>query len=181
MHMTNFFRVLSFATIFFVLTGCGFHLRGSYDIPAYLETVYISPEQPFEPFQQSLRKALKKQQIQILDKPNEDSTILTLNVPNIVEEVLAYGPSGQPQRVAIRYSIGYTLSVPSMNTVSRTIQRSRTLTQNNNSLLSNTNEFRTAESELIQEVTYSLIRQISTRPANKSESQDSSSEEINPC
>lgn len=148
--------------------------------PDYLQTIYITPNEPNEPFQRELRSRLYKHCIQILCEHHKNVTTLILNHPTVSEQVIASGPSDQVQRYKLIYSITYTLILPEVK-YTRTITRSRELSRTTNQLLSNSSEQQKVLQELISESVNELLRQITAGPPHTMPCTDALPADNNPC
>lgn len=184
--MQSFIRLLKLATIAILLSsvvGCGFKLRGMLTVPSYLKTVYITPVDPYEPFQRELRYRLKRVHINVICYPNDNVTVLEIYSPEFKEEILAYSTSGQVQRSKLTYSIKYRLTTKDASDIdyTNTVMRTRELSKSNNQLLVNESEEQIVRKELLNETVSELLRQITTRPRYKESLQDSSPIDDNPC
>ena len=159
------------------LTGCGFHLRGSFEIPACYQVLKICPNQPLEPFQRHLRKALIANCVQIVDPncppacPTADlqtantTNIATLNLlsQDFSETIVAYGTDGQPNRSILRLKIAYQLKTPNCpETPINFIQVERELALKPNAVLGTDNEREYLISELYLDAVTQFIRQLSS-------------------
>lgn len=162
---------------------CGFKMRGSLDVPNYLRTICITPNEPYEPFQSELRTRLKQNDIKILVSPTTQTPILELSKFTSSDQVLAYGSSGEVQRYKLSVNVSYTLIVKGKDSLrlQRSITRSRELNRSNNMLLSNEGEAQIVKQELLKEAVSELLRQITARPSNKEPTASSSTTSDNPC
>jgi LPS-assembly lipoprotein len=124
------------------LGACGFKLRGDLTIPSYLQTVYISPNDPYESFQRELRYRLKRHNVNIVNRASPDVTELEVSKPEISKQLLAESTSGQGQRFKLIFSIKYKIRSKDKESSQeqRSITRSRELSKTNNMLLSDENE-----------------------------------------
>lgn len=176
------FRVIIILVSAITLCGCvcGFKLRGNYDIPQDLKTVYITPDNPFDPFQVRVRKLLKINNIKVICEPRDGVTRLYLGDTQFGEQVLAIGPSGQVQRFKYTLTVDYSLTATDTN-LKNTITRSRELGRSNNMLLSNQGEERIVRQELLDEAANALLRQIISRPTRNCAAYDSSTIDDSPC
>ncbi len=168
-------KQLGIIIVCLILAGCdGFKLRGSFVIPQYLRTVYISPCEPYEPLQSALRARLKRNNVKIANHSDENITILEVSKPTSQYQVLAYGSSGEVQRYNLTLTVTYTLITKGDNAqrISRTITRSRELNRSNNMLLSNEGEEQIVKRELLNEAVSEILRQITSRPRHNDD---------NPC
>lgn len=166
------------------LAGCNtFKLRGNYSIPTYLKTVYITPFDPYHPFQRELRYRLKRANVTVVNCPGPNTTMLELGQPAWNEQILAYSSSGQVQRSKLTYSVHYRLVTKDSSDIneSRTVSRTRELSKSNNELLTNDIEESIVRKELQNETVGELLRQITTRPRYKASMPDSSTIDNSPC
>ena len=165
------------------LSACGFKMRGDLTIPSYLQTVYITPNDPYESFQRELRYRLAKHKVTILKQTSADVTVLEVSKPEITQELLAESTSGQGQRLRLNFTIKYKLTIKDKSFVheQRSITRSRELSKTNNLLLSDENEEQLVKRELLLETVNELLRQLSTRPVHKESMPGSSTSDDNPC
>lgn len=183
-------NVSRLAKLAFIATACtvliccnGFKLRGSYSIPSYLKTVYITPIEPYEPFQRELRARLTRQDVKIVTYPADGVTILEISAPKFDEQILAYSTSGQVQRSKLTYSVTYKLITKDGTEISESnnVVRTRELSKSNNQLLTNEREENIVRRELLNETVLELLRQITTRPLHNAPMPDSSTTDDNPC
>lgn len=148
---------------------CGFKMRGALDVPDYLRTVCICPNEPYEPFQSALRKQLKQNDVKIVVQPNPNVAVLEISKFTSTDQVLAYGSSGEAQRYKLSVNVSYTLIIKGKDDLrlERSITRSRELNRTNNLLLSNEGEAQIVKKELLNEAVNELLRQITARPLHK--------------
>lgn len=167
-----------------VVGGCGgFHLRGRIAIPEYLRVVYITPQMPYIPLQSEVRAMLHANKVRILNHPSDGVSILELSDVSFVQQPLAFGSSGQLQRLNFLASLTYTFRVPGAQgfVKHKTIQMSRELNVSINELLSNENQSAIVKNELIKELANALLAQISSGPSDTTHNSSDSVAEDSPC
>ncbi len=183
-NMHQHIRILFVIIALLGLTGCGFKMRGSLEIPEYLKVVYLPTNDPYDPLQRELRYRLKQNHVRVIDHPQKDVTTVEVWGPDMGEEVIAFGSSGQVQRyrlsMTIRYRVLTRKGIENLNEI-RSITRMRELSQSNNALLSNESEKQTVKNELLNETVTELLRQLTTRPLNKSSVIDTTPMDNSPC
>lgn len=148
-----------------LLTGCGFHLRGSVSVPPELQTLCICPHDPFSPLQKYLRITLKNNGVCLVDyqaqfKPN--CATLTLISESIVDRPIAFGIDGQNNRMLIQLTVvyqiinmaGHDLICPT------TIQVERELNVNPNAVLGTQSERDRVLLDLYHDATAQIMRNL---------------------
>jgi LPS-assembly lipoprotein len=167
-----------------VLTGCaGFKLRGCLTIPHFLKTVYITPCEPYHPFQREIRYRLKGADVQVVDHPGPNITTLELDKPEFNEQILAYSSSGPVQRSWVTYSVKYRLITKDGSDidVTRTVSRRREISKSINAQLTNEIEEQIVRKELLNETVNELLRQITSPRLLYKSMPDSSTIDDSPC
>lgn len=154
-------RKIAIAMFCFILAGCGgFQLRTAQKVPANLRTICITPYEPYEPLQRTLRTRLRAQNVNIVQDPKNSPAVLHLHKASSNEEILAIGSSGEVQRYKLSLNASYSLSTTSGINTQRTVIRTRELNRSNNMLLSNEGEEQIVKRELLNEVANEILRQI---------------------
>ena len=182
LNCRSLIKIISVVTLLLTVIGCGaFKQRGSLVIPDYLTTVYLTPDDPYEPLQRRLRYTLQKKQVRIINYPSDGVTNIYVSKPIIGRDVLASGPSGQVQRFRLTISTNFRLEIKSEPKIERTITRSREVSINNDKLLANESAEQIIRNELLTEIVNELLRQFTTRPLDKASVLDSSTADNSPC
>lgn len=153
-------------SLFLLLAGCGFHLKGVFSMPPSLKTLQISPDQPYDDFQRVLKQLLKNNHIQIVEhdraRPLPVAT-LTILSQTFSERTIAYGTNGLPNRAALELKISYQLS----NVQGKLLENSslvtveRELILDPNAILGTDNERGYLQTELYRDAASQLVRQLS--------------------
>jgi LPS-assembly lipoprotein len=148
------------------ITGCGFHLKGTFTIQNSLKILRISPHQPTDPLQKILRKSLKSNGVQIVEPQNSEATsvlLLTILSQTFTEKTVAYGADGQANRSVIQFNITYQISNSSGKIIfsNGTIKVERLLTINPNAVLGTDNERNYVNEQLYIDAASQLMRQLS--------------------
>jgi len=146
-----------------MLTGCGFKLRGAVKVPSSLTAIYLTPDNPYEPFQRSLRRALLKKGITIYNTKATKNTVpsLVLSPSLVTNQILAYGPNGLPQRYKISLAVDYQLLDANNQLLTQaTISKARNFTTNTNAMLASNHERDKILQELQLEAICDLLQQL---------------------
>ena len=145
-----------------LLSGCGFHLRGSFVIPEGLKQLIVMPDDPYQPFQRQLRYTLKKRGIDIV-APGYKAPTLTIHDENYSQQVLGLSPTGQAQQFRMFLNLSYSLkSIKGQELRANTIRVSKDFSADPNTVLSNDSGISIYKQELQQEAILQLIRQLTT-------------------
>ncbi len=159
-------KLFHFFIVFSLLTGCGFHLRGTFSIPSSLQTLQILPNQPYDPFQRALKQFLKSNNIKIVEQ-NIESNIrvatLTILSQTFSERAIAYGSNSLPNRAALELKISYQLTDIQGKSLGNNTQVTveRELMLNPNAVLGTDNERSHLQVDLYRDAASQLTRQLS--------------------
>ena len=146
-----------------IVSGCGFHLRGSFLIPVHLQKLFVTPDNLYEPLQRTIRRQLKQKGVLIIPQTKPNVLTLTLTEPQFSERILAYGSCGQSQCLQLQLTFKYQVDCGQKILRRLTLIRiSRDFTTSFNMVLSTNNEKSQIHSELLHEAASQLIRQLIT-------------------
>ncbi len=164
--LKKFSSGLYFTLLLCLVTGCGFHLRGVFNIPDALKVIHIVPNQPYDPFQRALRQTLKTNAVQLVDAElakASGAATLTILGHTISERTIAYGADGQPNRSLLTLTINYQLTDKNGKILveNGVAEIQRELAVNPNVVLGTDNERTRLKSEMILEGASQVVRQLS--------------------
>ncbi len=163
-----YIRLLPLFLVLLLVTGCGFHLRGAFQISPSLQVLQIQPNQPYDPFQRALRQILKSNQVTLVDDQNSNPKPTLLNIMNhsFSERVVAYGSDGQANRATLQLNVRYQILDPTgkINSQEKTVQVERELTINPSAVLATDNERTRLKADLYLDAAAQLVRQLSVIP-----------------
>ncbi len=98
---------LTFILLFsFVITSCGFHLRGNQDLSAVLPEVEIQGTSKHSELGRALSRALTAAKVNVLD---ESDTILDITRDTFSKRVLSLDSAGRANQYEISYQLSFTL------------------------------------------------------------------------
>jgi len=166
--LTKTTRLFLLALLTMSIVACGFHLRGEVNIPARLKTLTLTSDSGSNSFDQSLRIALTKAGVVIIDKANasKDTLELKINAISTSDTELARNSSNEVSQVQrtlsshyfIRKTDGKSLFGP------RVVSTSKTLT-NQDAEASAKLSYNTAQTESMNEdLANQLIYDLSYAP-----------------
>ncbi|MDH5601416.1 MAG: LPS assembly lipoprotein LptE [Gammaproteobacteria bacterium] len=89
-----------------ILSGCGFHLRGSQDLSAVLPEVQLSGVNQHSELGRDLIRALTNSKVTVVD---ESSMVLTVRKNSTTKRVLSVDSAGRANQYELNYQLGFTL------------------------------------------------------------------------
>jgi LPS-assembly lipoprotein len=128
-------RLVLLALLTMSIVACGFHLRGETNIPARLKVITLTSESGSDNFDRSLRIALNKVGVMVIDKVYADKNTLNLKINAIKTEdtELARDADNDLSQLQRRLSSNYFIRQADGKSVygPRTINTTKTLTNQN--------------------------------------------------
>ena len=156
-------RFLCVPLIALLLTACGFHLRGSFPLPAEMSITYISGTAEFDELYDDLRTALESQDARVTQDRSKASAVLSITKNTSSTDVLTVNLSGKALEYLIRHSIEFEVVAADGHMLldSQSVTASRTMKFNSNSVLSSEREWETIRRELTRDVVNLAMLRIS--------------------
>jgi len=100
-------RVLMLAAAALLLSACGFHLRGSAELPFSSMYVQVSDTSALA---HELKRALRVNNTRIVDTPAAAQTTLIILSEIREKQILSLGGQGRVREYQLRYRLGYQLT-----------------------------------------------------------------------
>lgn len=145
-----------------LLAGCGFKLRGNYNIPEVFQRLSVISETLHDPFANKIIRALKQNNITVLTTSSDDVPKLYISKYKLTQTILSYNMKGQPDSVNLILSFEYTITKNGKTLKpSAIVTKSLTYIINPNQPILNQSETATREKELQQKAIQVMLRQIS--------------------
>lgn len=92
-------------------TGCGFHLRGGYQLPAVMNATMIAFQSAVDfEFRDALENALRSSNATVVEHKDEASAVLSISKQKLEKRTLSINAQGQVQQYQLRYSVVYSLA-----------------------------------------------------------------------
>ena len=116
--------LVSLALIYSVvlLSGCGFHLRGSIDLPAELTEVALEGARPNGELGIALRNGFARVGGQVVDSAASANSVLVITQDSSSRRVLSVDSIGQANEYELAYTLGFRLDDP--DGTNRVVQQS---------------------------------------------------------
>ena len=105
-------RKIQFLAVLFLaatLTACGFHLRGSYELPAHLSPMYIHKESMSLKLFRELRSSLKLSGAELTEDATEAASELKVDFEQETREVISVDSLGRAREYRLIYRLTFTL------------------------------------------------------------------------
>ena len=93
-----------------LLSGCGFKLRGAYQLPPAMQQTYIDAASVNTDLLRSLSIALRASDIELLDAPSDDAAQLKLFKETRSKRVVSVDSRGRAREYTLSYAISFSLS-----------------------------------------------------------------------
>ncbi len=94
------------------LTACGFHLRGSVEIPPYLKTIQLEDASPATRIAPELERALQDEGVIVTGDVALANAVLRLHSESFTRRVQAVDASGKAQEYGLRYVVVFSVLGP---------------------------------------------------------------------
>ena len=140
----------------YALSGCGFHLRGTFNVP--FNTLYLQMT-PNTPFSTWLERRLKAEtHLKIVDQRDDAEAILQLVSENRNRDVLTFNDAGRVREYRLTMSISFRLTAPDGYEYLPTTRLStiRDISYSERNYLSQETE----EATLYRDMTFDLVEQL---------------------
>lgn len=139
-------RVLATCVALLLLAGCGFHLRGDFQVPAHLTEVAINAPKRSE-VASTLREALELRQVQVVNY-ELGIPLIDIGEDTLDRRILSLLPSGQVAEYEFIYTLPVTFTDSAGRVSHQAIQLTRDYQDDPNFALAKTREFELVISEM---------------------------------
>jgi len=92
------------------LTGCGFHLRGSTEMPVAMSVTYIQSDQLYSTLTRDFRRAFKAHDMSVTDKRSLATAVLRILGNEVEQVVLSVNTAGKVQEFEIRQTLTFSVT-----------------------------------------------------------------------
>ncbi|WP_051555090.1 LPS assembly lipoprotein LptE [Legionella fairfieldensis] len=147
---------------FLLLTGCGFHLRGFVDMPAWLNNVAIVIQNAHRDLGPLLKDQLESYNIKVNPNPGQASYLLIIESDSIQQQMTNVSASTAPRQYLLIYDVQFTVVKVKGNTIipSSHVSVTRQLTVNNNRILGSNSEEAQLLSEMRRDAAMQIMNQL---------------------
>ena len=134
-----------------MLSGCGYHLRGSIDMPEELKNMYVFNASL--PFQTELNAVLKSSKAKLATSPNDAGLVVKILREDITTRVLSIGSAGKSSESELNYVIRFQFFDNKENELmdEQTIEIAREYFNDQSAVLAKTNEEQIIRKEIYKQ------------------------------
>lgn len=145
-----------------VLSGCGFHMRGSIDLPEELTEVALEGARPNGELGVALRNGFARVGGQVVDSGESASSVLVITQDSYTRRVLSVDSIGQANEYELRYTVGFRLDDPggTNRVVQQSINLRRQYRYDPNLTLAKADEEARLVREMRQDAAHQLLRRL---------------------
>lgn len=143
------------------LTGCGFHLRGSTELPEELSEVALQGTRPNGDLGIAVRNGFTRVGGQLVDSTASARSVLVISQDSVSRRVLSVDSLGQANEYELAYTLGFRLDDThgANRVVQQTINLRRQFRYDPNLTLAKADE----EARLVREMRQDAVRQMVRR------------------
>ncbi|WPC73326.1 LPS-assembly lipoprotein LptE [Vibrio porteresiae] len=148
-----------------LLSACGFHLRGDYDIPDALDTMSFTSYDEYSTFTRVVKRQLRMNEINLVT-PAENVPNLTLVSESISERTLSLYQNTRAAEKELTFHAVYRVTIPEIGDKTFTTSVTRSYLDNPLSALAKSVERDMLEDEMRKLAASQIIRQMARLKAN---------------
>lgn len=141
-----------------VLSGCGFHPRGSLPLEKFPSLYLDAPKH--SDLAERLSLQLESNQVKLLEQMDPKAPVLKLEQDSLERRTLSLFPNGQVAEYELIYKVRYTLYLPEQNEQQREFQLTRDYQDDPNRALAKAKELDLMLDELRTQAANRIIRQL---------------------
>jgi LPS-assembly lipoprotein len=156
-------RLLSLLLALALLQGCGWHLRGTADLPSSVSPIHIEGPAAYDRFRMELAQALRNNGIQLAENRNEASSLLRILETQTDSRVLSVVPStGKIAEIELHHEVQFTLLDTSGNELvpRQRIRVQRAYLNTEEEVLGKLREGEVLRKEMRQELAQKILRRL---------------------
>jgi len=144
-----------------LVTGCGFHLRGNIEMPAFLSSIYIQDEQVSR-ITPVLQQYLKTNDVKLAADSASASAVLAINGERFDRRVLSVDSAGKVQEYALLYYVQFSLFDQSRQPLlgQQQIQVERDMRFDPTQVLAKSSEEAQLNQDMLQDAGQQIMRRI---------------------
>ncbi|GAA5191624.1 LPS assembly lipoprotein LptE [Ferrimonas gelatinilytica] len=143
-----------------LLTGCGFHLQGSYLIPDELNQMQLRSDDHYGELHRLVRERLRLHQITLVE--DETAPMLRLDDDRLERSTLSLFPSGQVAEYELIYTVRFSVILPEQEPQRFNVEIRRDYLDDPRTALAKTRELELLLEEMREQAADRLLRTLAT-------------------
>ncbi|MDR0219652.1 MAG: LPS assembly lipoprotein LptE [Enterobacteriaceae bacterium] len=145
-----------------VTAGCGFHLRGTTQVPKELQTLQVSSGDPYGPLARSVRQQLRLNDVKIVEQASASVPILKLMGSSENQDTVSVFQDGKAAERQLVLDVDAQVLMPNGNTYPLQARVERSFFDNPLEALAKDAENELIQQEMREQAARQLIRQLLT-------------------
>jgi LPS-assembly lipoprotein len=126
--MMRFLRIIGLVIMTCAIAGCGFHLRGAYNLPEHLSPLFLDKESMSLLLYKELRSTLKASGVELTDDPAAAASSLVISYEKQTRDVISVDTLGRAREYRLIYRLTFSLMASGEAVIDKSnIQLSRNL------------------------------------------------------
>lgn len=155
-------KVYSLVLCTFLLTACGFKLRGDYLLPEQLQTIYLSSDDKQGELSRVVKQHLLFNQVKLLALPNNKNAQLRILKDKLDRRTLSVFDNGQVAEYELIYTVNVQLILPEQEPHTISFEINRDYQDDPNFALAKSRELALILSEMRQEAADIILRKMAS-------------------
>lgn len=163
--------LIAAVSLFAVLAGCGFQLRGDVELPAAMAKTYIDYRASDADLRRSLARALSLSGATVVTSPEVASAVLRLHSAAVRRRVLAKDAAGRPREYEIEVTLRYDVIDPEGRQITplQDVQRRSNLLLDPSDPLTNAGDVDYVVQSLREDAIWEMLRRIAASARSTAE------------
>ncbi len=162
--MSRFLRLPALAALL-LMTGCGFHVRGNYQLPDTLGAVFIDVPGYDYDLRHRLQRALASRGMRLVEDATAADAVLHVTSPTFATRVLSVGTDARVREHELRYSMTFDLRQRDGTFLVKpqSIELLRDLSYDETNVLGSQSEQSSGRVELQEQAVQEIVRRLAAR------------------
>jgi LPS-assembly lipoprotein len=148
--------------VIFVLTSCGFSLRGDYVMSSQLQTLFVSSTDTHSELTRVLKQQLTLNKVQVVKSFSTEIPEIRLLKDTLDRRTLSVFTNGQVAEYELIYTVRYELRINDRETQAFTFEINRDYQDDPDNALAKSRELTLMLSEMRQQAAVSIVRNIAS-------------------